>query len=235
MGKVGCRPGCQVGHLHQGQIQGHRQGTVTHQGTQGVRVEGAQGRSNRPCPSSHRRGQQGRGRQEGGTGFQGDRSDVHRDAFEGLVEVAQAVRHDPLATAQLGRSGIVGVESGAGRRVQLQLDGGHALLQFAEHDLVSRGRFRIRDLLPHIPAVEGMPQRARSPGVGRTPRETRRVIRRGTALRGVDRLNINAVIGMRDHFLFERHTFQVSQRLRLPGLVADRREIVQDLQLLRRS
>ena len=117
-----CRPGCEVGHVQESHIQWLRQGTLAHQCTQRVRVEGAQDIRTFDAPFLPQSGQHGRGRQEGSAGFQGNWDDVRVHACEGLVEIAQAIHHDALATGQLGRSGIVGVESGGSRSVELQLD-----------------------------------------------------------------------------------------------------------------
>ena len=169
-----------------------------------------------------------RGRQERRAGLQRHADHVQVNAGQGAVEVVGVVDHQPVAAGQLGRRRVVGVQAVAGGDVEPQQQRSDAALEVFEDRLVGGGQVRVGVLLAEVPAGLHGPERPGAADERRQPREPVRVVLAGPVAPGVDRLDVDAFVGVGDELLLERCPFQVGLGQGPPLVVAGRREVVSE-------
>ena len=127
---------------------------------------------------------------------------------EGNVEIVDVVRHQPLDAHLTSSSWIVGIESRACRTVENQLEGSDASFQVGQNRGVNCLGLRLRMLLAEVPAGgRGTQRREATHKRSLTGQPGGIAFAKPIGLR-VDRLQVDAFVGVRDELLFERRSLE---------------------------
>ena len=162
---------------------------------------------------------------------------INRQPPKGSIEHLEADLADPSTWPAIGESfrremkgfdGETLVFIHAAGTVEPQEERGDTALQVLEDRPVGDTQVRVGVLLAEVPAGQGGPERPGTADEWREPREPVGVALAGPVAAGVNRLDVDAFVGVGDELLLERRPFQVGLGQLAPLGVVGRREVVLD-------
>ena len=161
------------------------------------------------------------GRKECAAGVEPHSRDIEPNLIECARQISCRRDDDPVAAAELGRVRVVSVVAGRGGGIEAQDDGRSAVVQIVEDMRIGIGRIGGDVLLADVPAAYRVAHNLRAARERRKSWQSHRIAARRERLLGVDRLQLDAFIGARNHFLLERCALQVDFDSLAPGCVVD--------------
>ena len=215
----------QVGHLPQYRMQRRRKVAVAREPLQGIGVEAAAKLAQRHACLFGEGDIEAGGREEGRTGIEMEAGHSEFHAVSETANVGDGGDTDAITAGQLHSARIIGIQAVPGRPIEPQINGGHAAVEILEDLRVSDSGIWMRVLLANIPSGEHIAQRLRAAHERWVARQSGRIAGCGKHLLGVERLQFDAFVAVREHAFGERHAFEIRFHFLLPCRAIDRREV----------